>query len=77
MLRELEEQAKTRYVSPIEFAIIHAGLGEKDVAFEWMDRGLDEGDATLLWRLEMTPGFKELRSDPRFTQLQRRLGLRD
>jgi TolB-like protein len=76
MLRELEQEANRRYVSPIEFAIIHAGLGEKDVAFEWIDRGLDEGDATLLWRLD-TPGFKELRSDPRFTQLQRRLGLRD
>jgi TolB-like protein len=75
MLRELEGQAKTRYVSPIEFAIIHAGLGENDAAFEWIERALEEGDATLVWRVG-TPGFKELRADPRFTQLLRRLELR-
>jgi TolB-like protein/Tfp pilus assembly protein PilF len=74
MLRELEEQATTRYVSPIEFAIIYAGLGETDLAFESIERGLEEGDATLLWRLD-TPGFKELGSDPRFAQLRSRLGL--
>ncbi len=74
MLRELEEQAKTRYVSPIEFAMIHAGLGENDAAFEWIERGLEEGDATLLWRLP-TPGFNELRTDPRFATLLQRLGI--
>jgi hypothetical protein len=45
MLRELEEQGKTRYVSPIEFAMIHAGLGENDVAFELIERG-GSADAT-------------------------------
>ena len=76
MLRELEEQATTRYVSPIEFAIIHAGLGETDLAFEWIERSLEEGDATLLWRL-FTPGLAELRPDPRFAELMRKLGLRE
>ncbi len=76
MLRELEEQAKARYVSPIEFAIIHAGLGEKDVAFEWIERGLEEGDPTLHWRLD-TPGLAELQPDPRYAQLLSRLGLRE
>ncbi len=76
MLRELEEQAKTRYVPPSEFAIIHAGIGQTDLAFERIERGLEEGDATLLWRLD-APGFTELRPDPRFAQLLRRLGLRE
>ncbi len=76
MLRELEEQATTRYVSPIEFAMIHAGLGETDLAFERIERSLEEGDATLLWRLE-TPGLAELRPDPRFAELERKLGLRE
>ncbi len=76
MLRQLEEQAKTRYVSPIEFAIIYAGLGELDVAFEWIERGLQERDATLLGRLD-TPGLAELRLHPRYLQLLRRLGLRE
>lgn len=74
MLGKLEEQAKTRYVSPIEFAIIHAGLGENDLAFEWIERGLEGGDATLVWRLG-TPGLAELRPDARYARLLRKLGL--
>jgi TolB-like protein/Flp pilus assembly protein TadD len=74
MLRRLEDQARTRYVPPIEFAMIHAGLGEVDAAFRWIERGLDERDATLFWRLD-TPGLAELRSDPRYGDLLSRLGL--
>lgn len=74
MLRRLQDQAQTRYVSPIELATIHAGLGEVDSAFAWIERGLAERDATLFWRLN-TPGLAGLRSDPRYDELLRRLGL--
>lgn len=74
MLRRLEDQAPARYVPPIEFAMIHAGLGEADAAFAWIERGLDARDATLYWRID-TPGLVELRSDPRYRQLLNRLGL--
>ena len=74
MLSELQQEAKTRYVAPSEFAIIYTGLGETDAAFEALDRSLKEGDATLIWRFH-TPGFAELRSDPRFDTLRSALGL--
>ncbi len=74
MLRELETEAQTRFVSPVEFATIHAGLGDLDEAYRWIDRAVEERDATLLWRL-VTPGFDEMRSDPRYPRLLERLGL--
>ena len=74
MLSRLEQEAKGRFVSPVEFAIVHAGLGDLDKAYEWIDRALEQGDATLNWRID-TPGFDELRSDPRYARLLERLGV--
>ncbi len=74
MLRRLEEEAKSRHVPPVEFAIIHAGLGNTDVAFDWLEEAFRRRDVTLLWRIQ-TPGVVELRSDPRFAELISKLGL--
>jgi TolB-like protein/Flp pilus assembly protein TadD len=74
LLSELEEAAKTRHVSPMEFAFIHAGLGNIDEAFEWLERSIETGDPTFSWRI-LTPGVDELRDDPRFVDLLRRVGL--
>ncbi len=54
---------------------IHAGLGEADRAFEWLDRGLALRDGGLL-ALRVSPPFEPLRSDPRFDRLAARIGLR-
>lgn len=52
------------------------GLGNTHVAFEWLEEGYRQPDATLSWRI-FTPGLDELRSDPRFSDLLARLGLAD
>lgn len=75
-LQRLEAAAKHRYVPPVEFAMLHAGLGNADVAFEWLEAGYRQRDATLAFRI-FTPGLDELRSDPRFADLMGRLGLAD
>ena len=74
MLEELEEEAKVGYVAPVQFAIVHAGLGNTDSAFVWLEEAYRQRDVTLRWRV-LTPGLRELRSDPRFADLLRRLGL--
>ncbi len=74
MLRRLEGEAKNRYVPPVEFAIIHSGLGNTDVAFDWLEEADRRRDVTLIWRIQ-TPGVAELRSDPRFAELLSNLGL--
>ena len=38
-LAELQEMARHRYASPVDFAAIYTGLGEKDQAFAWLEKG--------------------------------------
>jgi adenylate cyclase len=74
IVAELEEQSKTSYVSAFEIALIHAGLGEKDQAFVWLDKAYEERSSELV-TLTTEPRFDNLRSDPRLTELARRMQL--
>jgi len=74
MLNQLTEIAGQRYVSAYSWAIIYAGLGEKDQAFNWLDKGYQER-LTKMAFLKIEPLFDNLRSDPRFDDLVRRVGL--
>ena len=73
-LAELQEMAKDHYVSSASFAIIHASLGELDQAFEWMEKAFQES-APIIRGLKTDPLFDNLRPDPRFADLMRRVGL--
>jgi hypothetical protein len=55
-------------------AILHAGLGEKDQAFAWLERAYQRHEWGLIY-LRVSPFFDPLRSDPRFTQLLKKVGL--
>jgi tetratricopeptide (TPR) repeat protein len=57
-----------------EVAVVHAGLGDFDQAFAWLDRSVE--DQSLDEQI-MTPAFEDLREDPRFERLARRLGLQN
>jgi non-specific serine/threonine protein kinase len=74
VLNELYEQVKQKYVSPYFFAQIYAGLGEKDQAFEWLERAYEERGHWLTY-LKIEPMLDSLRSDSRFQELVRRVGL--
>jgi eukaryotic-like serine/threonine-protein kinase len=63
-----------RYVSPYEIAVIHVGLGEKDQAFEWLERAYQEHSSWLSY-LNVESRLDPLHSDPRFADLVRRVGL--
>jgi tetratricopeptide (TPR) repeat protein len=73
-LNELLQLSKTGYVPPYRMALVHAGLGEKDAALEWLERACSARDVWLVW-LKREPRFDVLRSDPRFEHLLRRIGL--
>ena len=68
------ERAKRENVPMDEFTRIHGYLGEKDQAFEWLEKQYEDRDGTLLF-LNIQPFFVSLRDDPRFTDLLRRLNL--
>jgi len=74
VLNELRALAQHRYVLPYYPAVIYAGLGEKDLAFLWLEKAYTER-AGQLAQLKMTPRFDRLRADPRFADLVRRVGL--
>ena len=73
-LAELHEMSKQRYISPYLFAVVHAGLGDKDQTFAWLDKTLQERSVFLIW-LKVEPQFDPLRDDPRFQDLLKRIGL--
>lgn len=75
MINKLKERSTHRYVSPYHIAVIHSGLGEKDVAFEWLQKAYVDR-SMLLTFINVSPIFDNLRSDPRFADLLQRLNLR-
>ncbi len=74
ILNELKKISKRRYVSSYEIAMIYAGLGDKDKAFEWLERAYEERASFLIF-LKVDPRLDSLRPDARFQELQRRMGL--
>jgi tetratricopeptide (TPR) repeat protein len=74
ILRDLEQKSKSTYVSPYIFATVYAGLGEKDKAFEFLERAYQERSLDLSWHLKADLRIDNLRSDPRFQTLLRRVG---
>ncbi|PYS51386.1 MAG: hypothetical protein DMF68_04560 [Acidobacteria bacterium] len=74
VLAEMKEQQARRHVASYLFAIIHAALGNKDEAFEWLEKSYDAREEALAW-LKVDPRLDTLRTDPRFIALQRRVGL--
>jgi tetratricopeptide (TPR) repeat protein len=74
ILATQKELAKERDVSPYNFAIIYTGLGDKDQAFEWLEKCIEQR-TRLVYRLKVRPMFDPLRSDPRYPVLLRRMNL--
>lgn len=74
LLGELLEKSAREYVPEVCFVIIYAGLGDRDRAFERLEKCYEEGDPHLFW-LPVMPAFHPLRDDPRFDDLLRRMRL--
>ena len=72
VLDQLNEISKEKYVPALHRAIICAGLGEKDKAFDWLEKAYEEH---FIIAIKVNPAFDPLRSDPRFQDLLRRMNL--
>jgi len=71
---ELLELNKTRYVTPAALVNVYIGLGDKDQAFIWLEKAYQERSNYLAY-LKVFPLIDPLRSDPRYADLVRRIGL--
>ena len=73
-LGQMSELAKQRYVPAYGFAVAYAGLGDKDQAFQWLERSLQDRAWDITY-LNVDPLMDKLRADPRFGDLVKRVGL--
>ena len=74
-LEKLRARAESHYVPAVALAYVHAGLDQLDEAFSLLERALDAHDFWLTYSLTVFPALDDLRPDPRFTELVRRIGL--
>lgn len=74
LLREIENAPARVYASAYDIAVIHAGLGRADKALAALERAREEHAAFLVF-LNWDPRFKPLRSDARYVDFVRQIGL--
>ncbi len=74
LLDQLNEISMEQYIPALYFALIHMGLGNNDRAFEWIDKAIQERSAYLAY-FAVDPKLDRLRSNPRFSEVIRRIGL--
>jgi len=74
VLAELDQLSKQEYVPAFHRAYIYIGLGDKERAFEWLEKAYEDRE-WYLWLLKQETGVDPIRSDPRFQDLLQRIGL--
>jgi len=73
LVEQMHELAKQRYVPAYSFGVAYTGLGDKDQAFQWLERSLQDRAWEITY-LKVDTSMDSLRSDPRFDDLVKRLG---
>jgi TolB-like protein/Flp pilus assembly protein TadD len=74
IIAQFRTVAESRYADAYMVAAIYSGLGDKNRAFDWLNKGVEERSASMIF-LKVDPFFDSLHSDPRFQDLLRRMGL--
>ena len=74
MIEELEAPSKQSFVPALFIALVYAGLEDKDQAFTWLEKAHEERFNRLAY-LKVEALWDPLRSDPRFADLLRRVGI--
>ena len=71
-LRQMNELTREEYVTPYGIALIFAGMNDKEHAIQWLQNAYEGRSHWLVW-LNLDPRFDNVRSDPRFADLLRRM----
>ena len=74
MLDQMREISRQRYVPAYSFAQVYAALGDKDQAFQWLEKSYQDRAPDMV-QLKVDPMLDSLHSDPRFADLVKRMGL--
>jgi len=73
VLQQLKLLSMRRYVSPYDIAQVYVGLGEKDLAFDWLQKAAADHSEVVFLKVDRE--MDSLRSDPRYAELLNRIGL--
>jgi serine/threonine-protein kinase len=73
VLSTLTRLSGERFVPPYQFALIHAGWGDREAALDWLERAYEARDVRLIF-LPPDPTWDFLRQEPRFRKLLQRCG---
>ena len=74
VLATLTRRSQDRYIPAYDFAVVHAGLGDAEKVFDWLEKAYLERSSWLV-HVKWDERFARYRSDPRFAHLLRRIGL--
>lgn len=74
VLEQLKAVSKQKAVSPFFFALVYTGLGEKESALQWLEKAYEQRSGSIRY-LKVEPRLDSIRSDPKFADLMRRVGL--
>jgi tetratricopeptide (TPR) repeat protein len=74
VIDKIQELSKQQYVSPFQTAVIYAGMDERTLALEWLEKARAERFNWMPF-IKVDPVLKNLRSEPRFIELTKSLGL--
>ncbi len=74
MLAQINNRAAAEYISPVSIAYIYTALGDRDTAFDYLDRAIQDRDPNILG-LKSNPVFDGLRNEERYRALLRKMQL--
>ena len=74
LYEELKIRSKTEYISPFDMAVLTMALGKREETLDWLERSYDERAFDIM-SMQAEPLFDGLRSEPRFVELSKRIGL--
>jgi tetratricopeptide (TPR) repeat protein len=76
LISELEQASASQYVSPFNLAIAYSGLKDREMTIYWLQKAYEQRTSTMNI-IKIDRGFDFLRSDPRFLDIQKKIGLLD
>lgn len=74
ILSNLKDLSTKKFVTAYGMALVYTGLGDKKMAFEWLNRAYDERSNWLVW-LNTDPRFNSIRAERQFAEIENRVGL--
>jgi TolB-like protein/DNA-binding winged helix-turn-helix (wHTH) protein/Tfp pilus assembly protein PilF len=74
IVAHLKQESEQRYVNSFEIALVYVGLGDNDQGIEWLNKAFGERSDQMIY-LNADPRLDPIRSDPRFAELVRRVGI--